>query len=1111
LLPVRVAEVALQGLDRPRIYVDLVGLPREEAKERLLAAVQAERTRQVIQPTYPARAGAMASADPMQPVGPGGRYRLVRRIGSGGMGEVWEADDVLLGRRVALKLLAPELSQDERFQQRFLRESRLAASLDHPNIIPIYDAGESSGLLYIVMRYVEGSDLKELLDREGPLDLARTTSILRQVGAALDAAHARGLVHRDVKPGNILIASGTGREEPDHVYLTDFGLTKDSPSPSEETTSGRRFIGTVDYVAPEQIGRTPVDARTDVYSLGCVLYQALTGKPPFDRNDEAALLWAHLVEHPPPVSARRPGLPPGLDAVVAKAMAKAPEDRYGACRDLVADFQDEVEGRAASREPAEREAAEREATEWQAREREAAEWQAREREREAAEREPAQRPSPAQAPPSPPVNQGPVNQAPVNRAPEYRAPSDRVDPALGRVGVRRRRLPWLRRPTLPRRERQGTVPTRYVNLWFTRQPSGRAVRRRSPLVMGQVVYLQVNIGPLDSRTLLDDAHPFPSQDELYQAFPELRGEPIPVEACVFTTDFAIPVDERSRKLTLAPVQPTEPVYFGMVPLRTGRVALRVCLFYRYHLLQSILVTASVASVGVIAMRKHAAQVEITFTADFATAGSLPPRGLWVGVNQTADASHAINVRGQHIPPLLRQLEPKIERALEQARKAMLQVSFDQERDDGNVVIDERTGEPKKVYRFDRTNRPRTADDEAARRRRFRDDLATLARAGAALHEAIFGTGAVPTAEERAEVESLRRGLQKTLQREQVIQVSRLKHMEDIWPWSVVYDLLIDPRDVEDVCLAFLGPDGRSRPYSVGAQSCSHLDRRTGLNDPTVVCPYGFWGFKHVIEQPTQPGGKQAFADLVVAINLEGDPVLNMPLAAQLLDLEDEHIQHMRDARFHVLETYRAILDAFTPTLNPPEPHALYFLCHGKYDQNGNFYLEVGEGKALPPAILDRLNFTWSRSHGIVFINGCHTVDLKPKDLSNIMAPFLKGEASGIIGSEISVHTFLAREFAQEFFNRFIPNAGLGQPVGRIIKDLRLDLLARFNPLGLVYTAYCSADLHMASSGVAATASARQVEPLRTSHPARMRQFCPYCGNKIEKDLRFCGMCGHPLE
>jgi serine/threonine protein kinase len=297
----------------------------------------------------------MTSVDPMQPLLAVGSeiagYRVEAFISRGGMAVVYRAHDRRLGRRVALKLLAPELSQNERFQQRFLRESRLAASLDHPNIVPIYEAGESKGLLYIVMRYVEGSDLQALLDRDGPLELPRLASILSQVGAALDAAHARGLVHRDVKPGNILIASGAGREDPDHVYLTDFGLTKRSSSLSGLTTTGH-FIGTMDYIAPEQIGAKPVDARTDIYSLGCVLYQGLTGDPPFDRDDEAALLWAHLVERPPPVSDRRPDVPAGVDAVVAKAMAKAPEDRHRSCHELVAEFQAQIQGQAEPRRPA---------------------------------------------------------------------------------------------------------------------------------------------------------------------------------------------------------------------------------------------------------------------------------------------------------------------------------------------------------------------------------------------------------------------------------------------------------------------------------------------------------------------------------------------------------------------------------------------------------------------------------------------------------------------------------------------------------------------------------------------------------------------------------------
>jgi hypothetical protein len=268
-------------------------------------------------------------------------YRVASFIGRGGMAVVYRAEDLRLGRNVALKLLAPELSQNEKFQQRFMRESRLAAAIDHPNIIPIYEAGEVGGLLYIVMRYVDGSDLKKVIERDGPLEPARISMLLRQVAGALDAAHIRGLVHRDVKPGNVLLASGAGPEDEDHVYLTDFGLTKRSSSLSGLTVTGH-FLGTIDYVAPEQITGNPVDARTDVYALGCVLYECLTGTVPFQRDDDAALLWAHLVEAPPSVRERMPGLPEGLNEVVATAMAKAPDDRYATCRELAAAVQAQV-------------------------------------------------------------------------------------------------------------------------------------------------------------------------------------------------------------------------------------------------------------------------------------------------------------------------------------------------------------------------------------------------------------------------------------------------------------------------------------------------------------------------------------------------------------------------------------------------------------------------------------------------------------------------------------------------------------------------------------------------------------------------------------------------
>jgi len=242
------------------------------------------------------------------------------------MSVVYLAEHDWLQRKVALKVLAPQLADDERFRERFVRESRLAASLDHPNVIPIYEAGASGGDLFIAMRFVEGSDLRTLLHEEGALEPARAIGILRQVASALDAAHEQGLVHRDVKPANVLLARPRSSEPVEHVYLSDFGLTKRSASDSAVTGTGQ-FVGTLDYAAPEQFkGETP-DARTDVYSLGCVLFECLTGRPPFRSENDAGLMYAHLQQPPPPVTSERPDLPHEIDRVVGRAMAKSPDDR----------------------------------------------------------------------------------------------------------------------------------------------------------------------------------------------------------------------------------------------------------------------------------------------------------------------------------------------------------------------------------------------------------------------------------------------------------------------------------------------------------------------------------------------------------------------------------------------------------------------------------------------------------------------------------------------------------------------------------------------------------------------------------------------------------------
>jgi YVTN family beta-propeller protein len=255
-------------------------------------------------------------------------YRIEDVLGRGGMGIVYLAEDLRLKRRVALKLLSPQLAEDERFRERFLTESQLAASLDHPNIVPIYETGEVDGRIFISMRYVEGSNLKEVL-RKGPLEPGRAVSLVSQVASALDAAHARGLVHRDVKPSNVLIAPGAGHEGADHAYLADFGLTIRLSVPiDEQVPAGQdQLLGTVEYVAPEQIRGEDVDGRADIYSLGCLLYECLAGEPPYPHRSDAAVLFAHLQEEPPTL--------PGLERVLPRALAKSPEDRYQSGRGLV--------------------------------------------------------------------------------------------------------------------------------------------------------------------------------------------------------------------------------------------------------------------------------------------------------------------------------------------------------------------------------------------------------------------------------------------------------------------------------------------------------------------------------------------------------------------------------------------------------------------------------------------------------------------------------------------------------------------------------------------------------------------------------------------------------
>jgi hypothetical protein len=257
-------------------------------------------------------------------------YRIEQRLGRGGMGVLYLALEPGLERRVALKLIAPEAAADEVFAKRFAEESRIAASIEHPNVVPIYAAGEEDGVPFIAMRYVAGADLAKRLSREGRLEPAAAVELIAQVGNGLDAIHAAGLVHRDVKPANVLLSGG---ESAGHAYITDFGVARNVSTESGLTQTGR-FVGTLDYVAPEQIAGGGVDARADVYALGCLLFKLLTGEVPFPKEGDAARLFAHLNDPPPAPSLYVPEISMALDDVVIRAMSKAPEERYPSAGDL---------------------------------------------------------------------------------------------------------------------------------------------------------------------------------------------------------------------------------------------------------------------------------------------------------------------------------------------------------------------------------------------------------------------------------------------------------------------------------------------------------------------------------------------------------------------------------------------------------------------------------------------------------------------------------------------------------------------------------------------------------------------------------------------------------
>jgi serine/threonine-protein kinase len=336
-----VAQAAFNGGSVLDVVAPLMALALGTAGTVIVAAVAERRERQSLRAMFAADApdvvDRVLTDDARAPIAPSAivaGYRIEEPIGRGGMGVVYRATQLALERQVALKLITPDRAAEPDFRARFRRESLTAAAIEHPNVIPVYEAGDDEGLLYIAMRLVDGVDLGQVIRNGGPLSLERSSNIIEQIAGGLDAAHTRGLVHRDVKPANVLLTS----DEPPHAYLTDFGLARHIAGRTALTSSDA-VVGTLDYIAPEQLLGKPVDRRADVYALAGVLYFCLAGQPPYPADNDAAKMYAHVETDPPKPSLGRPDLPVALDDVVATGLAKDPNarpDTAGALARLVA-------------------------------------------------------------------------------------------------------------------------------------------------------------------------------------------------------------------------------------------------------------------------------------------------------------------------------------------------------------------------------------------------------------------------------------------------------------------------------------------------------------------------------------------------------------------------------------------------------------------------------------------------------------------------------------------------------------------------------------------------------------------------------------------------------
>jgi serine/threonine protein kinase len=967
-------------------------------------------------------------------------YRILDKLGSGGMGVVYKAEDTRLHRFVALKFLPQGVADDSQAMARFQREARAASALNHPNICTIYDIGELDRQRFLVMEFLDGQTLKHRISGK-PLAFEETVKIAIEIAGGLSAAHSRGIIHRDIKSDNIFV-TGTG-----HVKILDFGLATLEgtggarnvgvtfpASESEDRTRTSPMVGTLVYMSPEQVRGEELDARTDLFSFGVVLYEMATGVLPFRGENGGVIAQAILNRRPVAPVHLNPNLSSKLGEVINKALEKDRKLRYQSADEIRTELQRLI------------------------------------RDKELAIAPPTT--GIAIDLPLPTLSPAIVKTAawfagillltllvvgikkltpdntyvlPVGGflslivvffalmrlmplgLRKYKTSTHRAErsassaPTVEEITDRFRVL----EPEAP------TSSTRVVNLAIL--GSSGTVRSDQTLKRKSEYDVRIHIGGFDPDSIVLNPRAVP--DELLK--PHMSPSGLSLRVVISSRHFE--VFDRERTLILPPVGQSEVVSFRVrTPAATGTAQLRAVVYFKGNALQSLLVTAYVTETEVSSYRSGVtAEVEYCLCGSLKDVEMYPARTLNILTNESRDGTHTFSVLGTDICEDFYFGDLEMDESLRGARRTLLEICAELDKD----------GYPVK-YRYNANTNTGTSGQ-------FVNDVKKLAIAGSDLYCNFV------THKDQAFGHKLR----SALSTEATIQISAVKSAKYVFPWAVVYDkrLLVDDRNT--VCPKFLDDLKRMKSLIDDlnlAKAFAFLKTAHCLalgcpnrNDPNVICPSGFWGFKHILEQPPsvrhEPGVSPRDAQTQLTIN--GEAKMVMGISLRLDDPEKHYSDVAKLKRYHVT-LGRNKADIFTALEAVPSPDFIYLYCHGGKEK-GKSFLGVGKDERLIPNDLVAKNFSWPQSHPLVFINGCRTAELTPGDLLNFVNMFVWCQASGVIGTEISIPESLAREFAAAIFK------SLAEPkttIGEAILEQRLLLLGKYNLMGLAYTPYCHSAL-----------------------------------------------------